>query len=131
MDIEEHGAGVVADVSGVKLAPGKFPDQPCIHCSEGKLSRFRKGAGAGNVVEDPRDLGGREIGIDEKPGLLLNAFTMTFGSEALAEVGGPAVLPDDGIAERLSGFAVPDNRGFTLVGDADCRDICRFRMRLS
>ena len=38
---------------------------------------------------------------------------------------GAAVLPDDGIADRLSGRAVPDQRGLALIGDADRGDVAR------
>lgn len=28
------------------------------------------------------------------------------------------IIPDDGTGQRLAGLAAPDDRGFTLVGDA-------------
>ena len=43
----------------------------------------------------------------------------------VAEAGGAAVLPDDGVADRLAGLAVPDDGGFALVGDADGGDVLR------
>ena len=39
--------------------------------------------------------------------------------ELLAESGGAAILPDDGVVDGLAGCAVPDDGGFALVGDAD------------
>ncbi len=41
----------------------------------------------------------------------------------MAKCGGTSILPDDGIINRLPGFTIPDHRGFTLVGDANRRDI--------
>ena len=42
----------------------------------------------------------------------------------------PPVLPDDGVVNRLAGAAVPEHRGFTLVGDAQCADVAGFQMGL-
>jgi hypothetical protein len=38
---------------------------------------------------------------------------------------GAAVLPDDGVVDRLAGAAVPQHRGLALVGDADGGDVAR------
>ena len=40
-----------------------------------------------------------------------------------ADIGGAAVLPDDGAVHRLAGGAVPHHGGLALVGDADRGDI--------
>ena len=44
----------------------------------------------------------------------------------LAESGdnrrGSAALPDNRVVQRPAGFPIPEQRGFALVGDADCRD---------
>src|SRR6185369_197442 len=42
-----------------------------------------------------------------------------------AEVGGPAVLPDDGAVDGPAGGAVPDDDGLALVGDPDGGDLVR------
>ena len=46
---------------------------------------------------------------------------------ALAQRRGAAVLPDDGVVDRLAGGAVPDTRGLALIGDADAGDVARPR----
>ena len=43
---------------------------------------------------------------------------------------GAAVLPDDGVVNGLAGFAVPDHRGFALVGNAQRADVLRFQAGL-
>jgi hypothetical protein len=48
---------------------------------------------------------------------------MALGPESLAKVGRAAVLPDDRVADRLSGLAIPHNRGLALIGNADGRHI--------
>ena len=45
--------------------------------------------------------------------------------QPIAELRGAAVLPDDGVVDRLAGLAVPDDGGLALVGDADGRDVAR------
>ena len=83
-------------------------------------------ARAGDVVEQPGDLGGGEIRIEQQPGL--GRRSPARGRRArsvVAGVGGAAVLPDDGVVDRLAGRAVPDDRGLALVGDADGGDVLR------
>ena len=44
-----------------------------------------------------------------------------------ADVGGAAVLPDDGAVHGLAGGAVPHHGGLALVGDADRGDVLRLQ----
>ena len=60
-----------------------------------------------------------------QPGLLLDERPGALGLEALAEVRGAAVLPDDRVVDRLAGLAVPDDGRLALVGDADGGDVRR------
>ena len=80
---------------------------------------LRRGAAAGDVVEDPGDLGAGEIGIEDQAGLGRDLVLVAGALQRVAEVGGAAVLPDDGVVDRLAGAAVPHHRGLALVGDAD------------
>ena len=43
--------------------------------------------------------------------------------ELVAIAGGAAVLPDDGMRDRLSGLAVPEDDRLALIGDADRLDV--------
>ena len=53
-----------------------------------------------------------------------------FRLQPRADVGGAAVLPDDGAVHRLTGGAVPHHRGLALVGDADRGDVLCGEARL-
>ena len=44
---------------------------------------------------------------------------MALTPEALAEVGGATVLPDDRVVDKFARLAVPYDRCFALIGDAD------------
>ena len=46
---------------------------------------------------------------------------MTAALELFADFGAATALPDDGVVDRATADFVPHHRGFTLVGDTDCR----------
>jgi hypothetical protein len=52
------------------------------------------------------------------------------GLQAFAEVGSAAVLPDQRVVYGHAGFAVPQEGGFALVGDADGGNVFRLRVGL-
>jgi hypothetical protein len=52
------------------------------------------------------------------------------GFEAFTNAGGAAVLPDQGIANWLAGFAIPQDGGFALVSDADGCNVFGLRAAL-
>ena len=118
--VHEQCPGGVGDVGDVPPAAGQVPEQQAVDGPRGKLAGLGAVAGAGDVVEQPGDLGGREVGIEHQAG--------AFGDPAaavavpLAEWGGAAVLPDQGRADRLAGLAVPDDGCLALVGQPDGRD---------
>lgn len=75
------------------------------------------------MVEDPLHLGAGEIRVHNQAGgaahVLFHAVTL----ELLADIRGTAALPDDGVINRFTGFAFPDDGRFTLVGDANGRNL--------
>ena len=73
--------------------------------------------------EQPADLGRAEVGIEEKPRLLLHLRLVSVGFEAIDDICGAPILPDDGVVDRLSRMPVPDQDGLALVGDADGGDV--------
>ena len=46
-------------------------------------------------------------------------------AQVLADRGGAAALPDDGVVDRRARRAIPDERGLALVRDADRGDVAR------
>ena len=67
--VQHQRARGVADVGRVKLAAGQHPHQPGVDGAEGELAAFGGSARAGHVVEDPLQLGAREVGVDDQAGL--------------------------------------------------------------
>jgi hypothetical protein len=129
VDVEEHRPRRVADVGDVALVRGELPEQPGIYGPERELAGRGAGARAGHVVENPADLAGGKIRVDEQAGPGLNRLAGAVGFQPFAEIGGAAVLPDDRVVHRFAGLPVPDNRRLALVGDADRGDVARPDLR--
>ena len=104
-------------------AAGEMPDEPAVDRAEGELAGLRPRTCARHIVENPGDLGAGEIGIEQQPGLPGDHRFEPVGFAGGTELRRAPVLPDDRIVDRLTGFAVPDNGGLTLVGDADGGDV--------
>ena len=107
-------------------AGGELVDEPRIDGAE------LQAAGLGlrlvvlaGVVEQPADLRAGEIGVDEEAGALADLGLEAAQAEILADVGGAAALPDDGVVDGAAGRAVPDNGSLALVGDADGGNVFR------
>ena len=77
----------------------------------------------GDAIEQPGDLAGGKIRIEQQPGLGPDLQLMAAGAQGFAHRGGAPVLPDDGVVDRLAGRPVPDHRRFALVADADAGDV--------
>ena len=78
-----------------------------------------------NIVQDPAELGAGEIGVKYKAGFVVCAVgdIRIFRHQLVLHVRGSAALPDDGMVNRLTGLAIPHNNSFSLVCDADRRDV--------
>ena len=55
---------------------------------------------------------------------------MAGAPERLAVIGGAPILPDDRIVNGLAGFAVPDDRCFALIGNAQPGNVAGAHARL-
>ncbi len=124
-DIVEHGARGVGGVGDVARAVGQLPDEEGVDGAEGELALFGALPGARHIVENPSELGGREIGVEHEAGLLGDTRLFPLLLQLVAELGGAAILPDDGAIDGLAGFPIPDDGGFALVGNADGGDLRR------
>ncbi|MNI42392.1 hypothetical protein D3C73_966870 [compost metagenome] len=123
VQIEQHRARRVAAIGAVHRAAGQLPDQPGIHRAESQLAALGHLARAGHVVQQPRELGAREIGVQHQARARLQEVGVPVVAQLVAHWRGAAVLPDDGAGKRAAGGAFPDQRGFALVGDADGGDV--------
>ena len=125
MQVEQHRARGVARVGEVQPSPSQMPDQPAINGAEGELAALGTFACARHMVEQPGELGGREIGIELQPGACAHIVCPALGAQARALCGGATVLPHDRGRQRTAAGALPQHRGLALVGDADRRHLAR------
>ena len=102
---------------------GEPPDKPGFHRAKKQLAPLGPAPGALHIVQNPFELGGGKVGVDNQTGFPADGIGQASLLQAVAIFRGPAALPDNGIAYRLSGSFVPDDGGFPLVGDADSGDI--------
>ena len=123
MDIVEHGPGGVGPVRQVDPALRQLPEQPRVYGAEEKVPRLGLPPGVRYVVQDPFQLCGAEVGVRLKTGGLGDHGLQPPCLQLLAQRGGPAALPDDGVTDGKAGVPVPDHGGLPLIGDADGGDV--------
>ena len=99
-------------------ASGQVPDEPAVHRACQQLPPLCPLPGAGNMVQQPLQLRAGKIGIDQKARFLRHRLLQAVRLELVADGRRPAALPHDGVADRFSCAAVPQNGGLPLVGDA-------------
>ena len=107
----------------------ELPDKPAVDGAESEFPALGPLACARNVVQNPGHLRAREVGVDDETSLLLNQSLEPVTLQPVAEAGGPSILPDDCIVNRVAGDAVPDDARFALVGYADCGNVLRLYTR--
>ena len=125
LDVVDQRARGIGGVGRVHLAAGQPPDQEAVDRAGEKLAALGALARAFHIVEQPGDLGAGKIGVEQQAGLFREFLLQPLLLQLLAERRGAAVLPDDGVVDRLAGRLVPDDDGLALVGDADRRDVGR------
>ena len=119
VDVEQQGARGIAGVGAMRLATAQTPQQEAVDGAEAQFAALGALAGARHAVENPAQLGGGKVGVDQQAGLLRHPRFVTGGFQPGTVVGGAAVLPDDGRMDRCAGRGIPDDGGLALVGDAD------------
>src|SRR5262249_53496425 len=97
--------------------------QPAVYGAEGELAAPGTRGSPPFVTQQPLELGGREVGIEDEPGLSPDPGFEPLALERGAALAGAAVLPDGRARHGLAALALPQQRGLALVGDADRRDL--------
>ena len=97
--------------------------KPGIHGTKKQLAFFRFFLCSVHVLQDPFDLGTGEIGVDQQARFLRHRFVQPIRLQPIADGGGPAALPHDGVAHRASGGTLPQDGRLPLVGDTQSRDL--------
>ena len=103
----------------MQCAACQIPDEPGIDRAEGEFAPVGLFAGARNMIQQPANLASGKVRIDDKSGFVFDQFSLASFFQAFAEISRAPILPNDCVVNGRAGFAVPDNRGFSLVGDPE------------
>lgn len=121
--IHQQRTGGVGDVGDVFGSAGHVPDQPGVDRPGEQLPVLGALPRPRHPVQDPGDLRAGRIGVDQQAGPVLPTAKALITGELFAQLGGPGVLPDDGVVDRFPGVPVPDDRGLALIGQPHGRDV--------
>src|SRR5207248_7705622 len=97
---------------------GELPDEPGVDGTEEDLALLRALPQAGQLVQQPTDLGSGEVGREWQPGRGAEPVGSRVAGQFPDDAVGAGVLPHDRRVYRLPGRFVPQQRGLALVGDA-------------
>ena len=100
------------------MLAGELEREPRVDRPEHGAAVARALGKAGDVVEQPPDLGGGEVRVEHESGARADERFVTVGAQLLAQRRGAAVLPDESAVQGLAGRGVPHADGLALVGDA-------------
>ena len=120
VDVEEEGPRRVRRVG--EVSSREHVHQPGVHRAEAHVPRLRPLAQPRDVLQRPHDLRAGEVRIEEEPRPLPDQALQAAGGQRAADVGRPAILPDEGRSDRRPGCPVPEHGGLPLVGDPDRGD---------
>jgi len=113
------GIGNIGDVDAALGTAGEVPEQEGVNVAENGVVGLGEFADTFYIFENPANLEATEICGEGQAGLGAKTV-LTSGLCQLRDVIGDAgVLPDESVCEGLAGFAIPDDGGFALIGDAD------------
>ena len=76
------------------------------------------------MFQQPHQFGGRKIGVQQQTRTLsYQRFGTGLMLQTLTQIRGTAILPDNGVIEWFTGMAIPQQRGFALIGDTGSNNI--------
>ena len=107
--IHQHRPRGVGDIGDVAPS-GQVPHDPRIDGAEAELAVLGPGPQTRVVFEEPGNLGTGEVGGQRQTGLRSKAVDAVGATEALAELGGAGVLPDDGVVKPAGRSSGPRSR---------------------
>jgi hypothetical protein len=75
------------------------------------------------MVKYPTDLSRRKVRVQQQTGSGIDIGFVPGGFQRLTSRIGSSILPNDGRINRLTSGSIPDDRGFSLIGNANRSDI--------
>ena len=110
---------------------GQLPNQIAVHGPKEQFTPRRTRGRPLHIAQQPMQLSGRKIGIQQKAGLLRDLRLMPFRTQTITKRRRAPILPNNRLMNRRAGFAIPDQGRFALIGDTDGGDLfgCAARLR--
>src|SRR5437899_12864944 len=110
MDVQEHRPRRVRYLDRVHATAGELPDEPAADRACAELAALGAARRARHTIEDPADLRGREVRVDDETGALAHQRFEPTPPEVVADVRARAALPDHRRVDRATGVALPHDR---------------------
>jgi len=109
---------------------GEVPQRPGVHGAHEEIAGLGALADALDVLQDPGDLGAGEVGGQTQAHAVLVLVRAFVAGQAVADLLGAGILPDDDVVDGLAGVLVPHDGALALVGDAHRGDLVTVDLRL-
>ena len=126
MNIKHHRPGSVGVIGREDLPARQLPHQPGVYRPKTKLPFFRPLPRTRNLIENPGNLGRREIGVNQQTCRLADILPPALFFQLFAQWCCPAALPNNCVIDRAASALFPNNRRLPLIGDPDGGDLLRF-----
>ena len=81
--------------------------------------RVRPLAGSFHMIQNPGNLGGGKIRVNQQPRGRLHTLLVSLLFQFHTQGRGSTILPNNGFVYRPAGITLPYNGGFPLIGNAD------------
>src|SRR5262249_2298221 len=120
----------VGRISRMHFSAGQAPKKETVDSTKSKPSCLRGVPCSIYMIKKPSRFGGGKVGIEKQPSAAREHCFVPVLLQSFANIRRTTILPNDGIVDRAAGEAIPDNRRFTLIGNAERRHIGRTCARL-
>ena len=114
----------------MRAALRELPNQIAVHGPKQQVAPRRTFSRPVHMRQQPMQLGGGKIRIQQKAGLLRDFSLISLCAQTITKRRCAPILPHNCPMDWRAGFAVPHQGCFTLVGNADGRDIFGCAARL-
>ena len=104
------------------LTARQLPDNPAVNRTEKQFAFFRTFACASSIIKQPAQFGCRKISVQHQPRFAAEELRHAKFFQFVAIACRAAALPHNRFMYRASGFFIPQNRGFALIGNANARN---------
>ena len=118
-DVAEKRAARIGHVGDVMPAGGQIPHEPTVDGAEGEFAALSAAARSRHMLEQPGELRGREVGIEQKPRAARDLRLVAGRAQRCAELRRAPILPDDRTGNRFTAATIPKYGSLALIREAE------------